>query len=153
MQTNLTIPTFGDTRLPLRFWVKVHVLDNGCWEWMACRDRKGYGRFQMGKHKLLYAHRFAYEMLVGSIPNSLESDHLCRNHSCVYPAHIEPVTGSANVQRGAGTKLRATDIPVIRALRGRVRQVELAERFGVSRAQIGHVQRGESWSHLTLAPS
>jgi hypothetical protein len=42
------------------------------------------------------AHRFAYEELVGTIPEGLTLDHLCRVTQCVNPKHLEPVTGSEN---------------------------------------------------------
>ena len=69
-------------RLPLRFWSKVRVLENGCWEWTAgCRG--GYGNFRVGSLKdhsrrSVIAHRFAYMALIGPIPDGLEIDHLCR---------------------------------------------------------------------------
>ena len=44
----------------------------------------------------------AYELLVGPILAGLELDHLCRNHTCVNPSHLEPVTHKVNVLRGAG---------------------------------------------------
>lgn len=47
------------------------------------------------------AHRVAYKILVGPISRGLVIDHLCRNKLCVNPDHLEPVTQSVNVQRGA----------------------------------------------------
>lgn len=46
------------------------------------------------------AHRFAYERLVGLIPEGLQLDHLCRVPYCVNPAHLEPVTSRENTMRG-----------------------------------------------------
>jgi hypothetical protein len=66
-----------------------------CWEWMGTLDADGYGRF--GEHQV---HRFAWELLVGPIPERLEIDHLCRNHACVNPAHLDVVTTRENVLRG-----------------------------------------------------
>ena len=97
--------TFGDPRLPARFWAKVrigstpaHRSDLGpCWEWTASRI-KGYGQFARTLPRV--AHRRAYECLVGPVPESLELDHLCRVRHCVNPDHLEPVTGSENALRG-----------------------------------------------------
>jgi hypothetical protein len=49
-------------------------------------------------------HRFAYEMLVGPIPEGMQLDHVCRNRACVNAAgaHLEPVTGRENTLRGNG---------------------------------------------------
>lgn len=46
-------------------------------------------------------------------------------------------------------KLSEDDVREIRALRGKFTQRELAERFGVSRGYIGHIQRGEVWGDIS----
>jgi hypothetical protein len=82
-----------------RFWSYVHFTPS-CWEWTAYRH-DGYGRFNEGS-RIARVHRFAYELLVGPIPDGLTIDHLCRNRACVNPAHLEPVTVKVNVLRGEG---------------------------------------------------
>ena len=69
-----------------------------CWIWEAAKVR-GYGAIRV-KGRTTYAHRFAYEQLVGPIPDGLELDHLCRIPACCNPAHLEPVTHAENVRRG-----------------------------------------------------
>ena len=83
-----------------RFWAKVEKTET-CWLWTACKHRAGYGFFRVGGRNL-YAHRWAYELLVGQIPPDLELDHLCRVPACVNPAHLEAVTPRVNTLRGLG---------------------------------------------------
>jgi HNH endonuclease len=78
-----------------------------CWQWGGTIDEKGYGRLSNGQGKVVYAHRFAYQLLVGPIPHGLELDHLCRVPLCVKaiadecgPAHLEAVTHRVNCERG-----------------------------------------------------
>ncbi len=80
-----------------RFWPKVNKSED-CWLWTAAKT-KGYGVIGVGK-SLHYAHRIAYELLVGPIPEGMELDHLCRTPACVRPSHLEPVTHATNLRRG-----------------------------------------------------
>lgn len=90
-----------------RFWAKVDRSGgpDACWNWTASTTADGYGRFRVrpessGESQKALAHRVAYELLVGPIPDGLQIDHLCRNRGCVNPAHLEPVTGQENTLRG-----------------------------------------------------
>lgn len=84
-----------------RFWEKADTSagPDACWPWREHRNRDGYGGVTVGgRHH--YAHRVAYERTIGPIPPGLVIDHLCRNPSCVNPAHMEPVTILTNTLRG-----------------------------------------------------
>jgi hypothetical protein len=97
-----------------RFWSKVeHRGASDCWEWTAGTLSKGrYGGFYDGKMR--HAHRVAYELCVGEIPDGLVIDHLCGNTLCVNPAHLEAVTQRENILRGesfAASHARTTHCP------------------------------------------
>ena len=86
--------------LPTRFTDKTR-LDGDCLVWTGCLNSRGYGCFGWGrKGRNVLAHRFAYEVLVGPIPDGLTVDHLCRRRTCVNVAHMEVVTNLVNVMRG-----------------------------------------------------
>lgn len=90
-----------DLRLAERFFAKVDKRGRDeCWLWRAALSN-GYGAFWLHGHQEP-AHRVAYKMLIGPIPEGLTIDHLCRNRPCVNPAHMEPVTNGENVLRGIG---------------------------------------------------
>jgi HNH endonuclease len=81
-----------------------------CWLWTGpTKWFGGYGRF---RNDAVYVHRFAYELLVGPIPDGLHLDHKCHRISecrggpschhrrCVNPAHLTPETKADNTRRG-----------------------------------------------------
>ena len=81
-------------------------MNTPCVEWTGRKDQDGYGqvsgRRKDGVRTTFRAHRLVYERHVGPIPEGLTIDHLCRNRSCVNPAHLEPVTVLENTLRGNG---------------------------------------------------
>lgn len=90
------------------FWSRVLVGDE-CWLWTGPPTPKGYGKYRWEGDQ--QAHRVAYRMLVGPIPEGLTLDHTCRNRLCVRPAHLDPVTAVVNTQRGIPFRLSLTVCP------------------------------------------
>lgn len=88
--------------LPDRFWEKVDRGDRDqCWTWLGAKSVLGYGHLKIDG-RMVKAHRIAFEIERGPIPDGLCLDHLCRTPSCVNPSHLEPVTIRENNLRGVG---------------------------------------------------
>lgn len=89
------------------FWKRVRKLKNGCWQWLGSSQRDGYGHFTVERVTERWtktAHKVAYELLVGPVPNGLVLDHVkCHNKWCVNPSHLEPVTQLVNLLRSPQT--------------------------------------------------
>jgi hypothetical protein len=97
------IPKLTDAQLQ-RFWSRVDKTDS-CWVWRNA-PAPGYGTIGFGGRNFM-AHRVSWELTHGPIPRGLVVDHLCRNPSCVNPAHLECVRQRENVIRGIGPASRA----------------------------------------------
>jgi hypothetical protein len=87
-------------KLPKRFTDKFTINEEtDCWEWQASKNVGGYGQFYYcGGPKV--AHKVAYELMVGKVPQGLQLDHLCRVRYCCNPRHLEVVTSGENTRRG-----------------------------------------------------
>jgi hypothetical protein len=100
-------------KLIKKFWPKVEKSGpipecnpslGQCWTWKGAINKTGYGHLSIGRPNKgsVRAHRLAYLLCVGPIPEGLILDHLCRNRACPNPAHVEPVTHRENLLRGNG---------------------------------------------------
>jgi hypothetical protein len=77
-----------------------------CWLWTGSTDGGGrYGAIGV-EGRLRRAHRVAYELFVGPIPDGMDIDHTCRVTLCCNPEHLEPVTHRENVLRGEAPTAR-----------------------------------------------
>jgi hypothetical protein len=138
-----------------RFLSKVNKTD-GCWLWTANKSKLGYGQFAVSHHNPKLAHRVAYELWNGKIPNGLCIRHTCDEPSCVNPAHLLTGTIQDNMNdrqmRGRGRwacKLTDDEVNEIRVLRGFFQNQELAIMYQVSNPTISSICKGHTWKHLT----
>jgi len=78
------------------FWLKCRKLDTGCWMWTASRSG-GYGKIKIFG-KLSWAHRIAYELTKGPIPEKTEVMHICNHPWCINPDHLQLGTHADNMR-------------------------------------------------------
>lgn len=90
------------------FWERVERTST-CWLWIGPTTEKGYGLMSIRREvgwTSIRAHRYAYELLVGPIPDGLLIHHECRNRACVNPAHLRSVTNRENTTLGGRERRR-----------------------------------------------
>jgi hypothetical protein len=168
----------GD-QMPL-FWSKVDQSGgpDACWTWTLGRDKDGYGLTKVNR-KTTRAHRVAWALANGPIPDGLWVLHECDNPPCCNPRHlwlgtvvdngadkaakgrtVAPCgerhgsrTHPERVLRGSSqpcSKLTEADIPLIRAALARGESRSvIGSRFGVSRGAIGSIAIGKNWRHVS----
>lgn len=126
---------------------KFEVSEYGCWIWKGYLQPNGYGKAFDGK-KVRMAHVVVWEAANGPVPDGLDLDHLCRNRACVRPDHLEPVTRAVNLRRGAGSKLTANQVQMIRLLKATHKISEMAVLFGVAQCTISNILAGRIWRDI-----
>lgn len=77
-----------------KFVINIHT---GCWEWIASKNRDGYGRYGLDKKNYL-AHRFSWIKTYGEIQDDFLVLHKCDNPSCVNPEHLFLGDCKANIR-------------------------------------------------------
>lgn len=70
---------------------------SGCIRFTGSIDESGYGRVMINMVKY-GAHRLAYELANGPIPDGYVVRHKCDNPSCINPSHLEVGTQADNIK-------------------------------------------------------
>jgi hypothetical protein len=78
-------------------YIKVDPV-TGCWNWTGAVTCNGYGNYRVGGKygRQLRPHRYAYEIVIGSIIPGMYIHHRCENKLCVNPVHLSMVTAQDN---------------------------------------------------------
>lgn len=147
------------------FWQKVEKRGD-CWLWTGAIQRDGYAHGNIGG-KTVSSHRYAYEKLVGPIPEGMDLLHSCDVRHCVNPAHLRPGTHRENMDdkmargRALPTRAKLTEEQVVE-IRGKYQRTlsasgkrtlasnakELAALYGVSDGAILCAVSGRTWRNL-----
>lgn len=147
------------------FQQRLRTTETGCWEWQGVRSPDGYGRYYPAMGIKLQAHRHAYALVHGPIPNDLCVLHRCDNPACCNPAHLflgtrtdnaadrqakgRTRTGTLRGVDNPGAKFTADDV---RSIRARVASGEtrtaLAREYGVSLTAISLITRRKHYREV-----
>ena len=161
----------GHQSLSERFWSKVEKRGaDDCWVWTGGRQTVGYGRINV-KGRYFGAHRVAYELTNGPIPDGVGHHgacvlHSCDNRLCVNPAHLSVGSHAENMadrdaknrQRGVSqpgaknpnARLSAEAAQTIRFLRRSTLLTApvVAKLFGVTRQTVHRVVTRQAWADV-----
>lgn len=125
-----------------------------CSVWTGCCDKDGYGFLRvLGKN--VKAHRLAYELFVGEIPEGMNVCHTCDNPRCVKVAHLWLGTNSEN-QIDAARKGRNHSQKITIECVMRIREAVLfgakgswlAQIYGLSSGYITNIVKKKKWAHV-----
>jgi len=151
--------------LPLetRLWGRVEKRDGGCWPFIGKRTRAGYGQIK-AFGKATFAHRVAYVLVKGPIPDGLVVMHACDNPPCCNPDHLSVGTYSDNAvdARNKGrlrpvcgedayqAKLTAEQVAAIRNDSRPSRHV--AADYGIAKSTVRSIRQKRAWKHVDAGP-
>jgi hypothetical protein len=150
-----------------RFYARISETptESGCLEWLGSFDKNGYGFLSVG-NKNAFAHRIAWTLVNGPIPDGMVIAHHCDNPRCCRIEHLFCCTQIDNIHDmnakrrnspppmhlGEGNhkaKLTAEQVMEIRS--GKFAgwgQHRIAQHFGISQVQVGNILNRTSWAHL-----
>jgi Pectobacterium phage endonuclease len=148
---------FGDEA---RFWNYVNKTDT-CWLWTGATEHaRGHGRFSAllnGKMKHYGAHRYAYELQYGPIPEGMVVRHACDVPNCVFYGHLSLGTPDDNVQdmvkRGRQARGETSGKTVlteedVKEIKRTCNLLQFAEEYGVGPHTIYNALTGKWWQHV-----
>lgn len=124
-----------------------------CWLWTGTTNEYGYGIFLLPGEKPIRAHRYAYELWKGQIPEGRVVMHRCDNPPCVNPDHLDLGTKLDNNRdcaakgrrpRGSGhwnSKLTPKQVEAIKA--DTRKHMDIAHAYNVTQPTISRIKSGK----------
>jgi hypothetical protein len=144
-----------------RFWDKVDKTGEH-WLWLASKDGCGYGMFGI-RRKIHRAHRIAWVLTNGDIPDGMQVLHACDIRACCRPSCLFLGTHDQNMKdmssKGRGrtklqwgehnpaAKITQATADAIKVTPGPQRKV--AALFGVSQSLVCMIRKGKRWGHVS----
>jgi hypothetical protein len=143
-----------------RFWAKVEKTED-CWIWTGARNPDGYGNVGIRK-KFMKAHRVAWMITSGPIPEGMRVLHRCDNPSCVKPDHLFIGSQYDNVKdmerknravkcRGSGHSLSQFTEAQVSSFRREwatgVTALSLCQKYGIPTSTMHYILH-DGWKHI-----
>lgn len=133
------------------------ISDCGCWLWTGAIAANGYGLVSNDLRSQL-AHRMAWKLYRGDLPDNLCVCHKCDSRWCVNPDHLflgtyadnhADMTLKGRNQRGETHHwAKLTEEDVKRIKESSKTTYRLSKDFGISFAQTKRIREGQSWSWM-----
>lgn len=158
-----------DSAFQQRFSAHLTRCASGCLEWHGHKNKSGYGSITIAGHRTINAHRLAWMLTRGPIPEGMCVCHTCDNRLCCELSHLWLGTKADNardmmikgrnqkfpVRHGEqieSAKLTAAQVQEIRTIyqpgSAEYGQASLARRFHVHETCISKVIRRETWAGI-----
>lgn len=160
-----------------RLWPRAVPSETGCLVWTGWCDPRGYGVIRHNARRWK-AHRVAYTLTFGDIPDGMIVMHSCDNPPCINPAHLSLGTDADDIadrdakkrsatgdRHGSRTKPWATtrgernthariNEEIVRSIRQRRASGEtftsIARDVGMDKSSVSRIANGLRWSHVPI---
>jgi len=134
---------------------------NGCLEWQGTINDAGYGLIRI-HGQYWRAHRVAFHLSQGPIPDHLHVCHSCDNPRCIEPSHLWLGTNADNTadmdakgrrrpshgEQHFSAKVTEVQVRAIRADPASYR--EIGKRYGISHKAVSRIKCLRVWRHVPI---